>query len=39
MYGGLPNGSLVAMDDLYRRDARLFTYPMPGFELADAGGA
>ena len=39
MYGGLPDGRLAALEDLYRCDVRLFGYPMPGFELADAGGA
>ena len=39
MYGGLPDGRLAALEGLYRRDARLFGYPIPGFELADAGGA
>ena len=39
MYGGLPDGRLEALMGLYGDDARLFGYPMPGFELADAGGA
>ena len=39
MYGGLPDGRLATLEDLYHRDTRFFGYPIPGFELADAGGA
>ena len=39
MYGGLPDGRLAALEDLYRRDACLFGYPISSFELADSGGA
>ena len=39
MYGGLPDGRLSALEYLYRHDACLFDYPIPGLELADEGGA
>ena len=39
MYVGLPGEQMEALEELYRRDARVFGYSMPGFELSDAGEA
>ena len=39
MYGELPDGRLAALEYLYRHDACLFDYRIPGLEPADEGGA